>query len=141
MTCAALAALAMLGMGCGGKGFDSPLVGTWATPTSTGGLNGTVTVDLNGDGSLSVIFSGASTSCTGTETWTGYSWTSTSSVVAFSGTGSCAGGITCGPLTLNCSGNQAFQPGSCSYAFSNNNNTLILTNCVGTSNATYTRQN
>jgi hypothetical protein len=48
--------------------------------------------------------------------------------------------ITCGAVSFSCSGNgNQFKAGSCTYALSNNDNTLALTGCSGTSDATLTR--
>ena len=131
-----LAVLAAVGMGCG-SGSSNPLVGRWTVASSAGGETTQTTDELNSDGTL-VVTSTGSGACTGTETVTGLQWAATSSSVTFSGTGTCSGGITCGPFSINCASMQSYA-GSCTYALSNNDDTLTLTNCTGTSNNTLIR--
>jgi hypothetical protein len=125
-------------MGCG-SGSSNPLVGSWAEASSVAGETTQTTYELNGDGTVVVTATGSGL-CTGTETVTGLQWAATSSSVTFSGTGMCSGGVTCGPLTFNCSGAQSYA-GACTYALSSNNDTLALTGCTGTSDKTLIRTN
>ena len=53
----------------------------------------------------------------------------------------CTGSITCGAVSLSCTGDQGLKAGSCTYALSNGNDTLALTACSGTSDVTLTRAN
>ncbi len=129
------AALAALGMGCS----HNPLVGTWVSAYTVGTVTVTETIEVNADGTLVVNAVGSGSGCTGAEAVTGYEWAATSSSVTFSGTPACTGGITCGPVTVDCSGNQGFKAGSCTYALSNNDDTLALTACSGTNDLTLTR--
>ena len=131
------AALAILGMGCS----HNPLVGTWNTAFTALGITGTTSIVVSSDGTMVVDVNGSGASCTGASTTTGYAWAATGASITFSGTPVCTGGITCGNLSLSCSGNQAFKAGSCTYALSNNDDTLALTGCTGTTDATYTRAN
>ena len=129
--------LAMMGTGCS----SNPLDGTWITAGTLAGVTVTDNVIVDGDGTLSVK-STASGSCTGTEEWTGYSWAATSTSVTFSGTATCSGAFTCGAVSVNCSGSTdpPLKTGSCTYAISDDNDTLALTACSGTADATLTRQ-
>src|ERR1700761_1236928 len=130
------AALATSGIGCS-SGSSSPLVGTWSTAATVAGFTVTETLVVNGDQTLSATTTANSTSCSGSWTATGYAWAATASSVTFSGTPTCTGSITCGNVSVSCSGNdQAFKDGSCTYALSNNDDTLALTGCSGTSDAT-----
>jgi hypothetical protein len=131
----ALTILAAVGMGCSGN--SNPLVGRWTTASSAFGETTQTTDELNSDGTV-VVTSIGSGPCTGTETVTGLQWAATSSSVTFSGTGTCTGGITCGAITINCASQQSHS-GSCTYALSNNDDTLTLSNCTGTSNNTFIR--
>jgi hypothetical protein len=135
----ATAALAVVGMGCN----SNPLVGKWATASTVGTFTATETVDVSGNGTLSVNVSGMSASCSGSWSTTGYMWAATSSSITVSGTPVCTGSITCGALSLSCSGGKGtgLSAGSCTYAFSNNDDTLALTACSGTSDVTFTREN
>jgi hypothetical protein len=135
----ATAALAVVGTGCN----NNPLVGNWATAGTFGTLTVTETVDVSGDGTLSVKVSGMSASCSGAWTTTGYTWAATATEITLSGKPACTGSITCGALSLSCSGgmNTALSTGSCTYALSNNDDTLALTACTGISNGTFTRAN
>jgi hypothetical protein len=135
------ATLAMLGAGCS-SGSNSPLVGTWAAATTVGTFTGTKTLQVNGDGSLGVTESATSTSCSGSWVTTGYSWAATATAVTFSGTPVCTGSITCGAVSLSCSGStQALAAGACNYTLSAGDDTLALTGCTGTSDGTFTREN
>jgi hypothetical protein len=127
--------LAVLGMGCS----HNPLVGSWSTAATVGTFTGTETYEINADGTVVWTASGAGSSCTGAWTVTGYTWTATSSSIAFSGTPVCNGALTCGALSLSCSGAGQLKAGSCTYALSNNDDTLALTGCSGTSDVTLTR--
>ena len=132
----ALAALAAAGMGCGG-GSSNPLVGSWTQASSAGGQTTQTTYEVNGDGTVVVTTTGSG-SCTGTETVTGLQWAATASEVTFSGTGTCSGGLTCGAITISCASNTTYS-GACTYALSNNDDTLTLSACTGTSNTTLIR--
>jgi hypothetical protein len=129
-------ALVVLGMGCS----HNPLVGTWTQPVMVATFSGTESFEVNGDGTLVVLVQGAGSSCSGTWTYSGYSWASTASSVTWSGTPMCTGSLTCGNVTVACSSNTSqLQAGSCTYALSSDDNTLTLTGCTGMSNATLIR--
>lgn len=132
---AVLLALAVGGTGCS----NSPLDGAWTTATTVGGVTFTETFQVNGDGTLSVTESASSASCSGSWTATGYSWAATASSVTFSGTPTCTGSITCGAVSVSCSSDQGLKAGSCTYTLSNDDDTLALTACSGTSDVTLTR--
>jgi hypothetical protein len=127
--------LAAVGVGCS----SNPLDGTWTTANTVLTVTLTETIEVNGDGTLTVSDTASSASCSGSWTTTGYAWAATASSITFSGTPTCTGSITCGPLSLSCAGNQGLTAGSCTYALSNANDTLALTACSGTSDLTLTR--
>lgn len=129
------AALAILGLGCS----SDPLVGTWTRSYVTFGITITEDYVVSGDGTLGMHGTGAG-SCTGAEDITGYTWAATASSVTFSGTPACTGGLTCGAVTFACDAQSAgLKAGSCTYAFSNENNTLTLSSCSGVSDMVLTR--
>ncbi len=134
----ASAALALAGIGCS----SNPLDGTWSTATTIGTLTVTETVDVESGGSLSVTWSGTSATCSGAWTTSGYQWAATPTEVTISGTPSCSGAITCGAVSINCSGDTGgVKAGSCTYALTDGNDTLALTACSGPSDVTFTRAN
>ncbi len=131
-----LVAVALAGTGCS----SNPLDGTWSTAFTVLTFTGTETIDVSSDGTLKVTVTSASASCSGTEVTTGYQWAATASSITFSGTPACTGSITCGALSLDCSkSGSSFTAGSCTYTLSDSNDTLALTACSGTSDATYIR--
>jgi hypothetical protein len=145
----ALTALAACGAGCGGggaadgSGGGGPLEGTWSVTTSGGGVTATTTITLNGDGTLTETVS--STGCTGMDSLSGYSWSSTSATVSVTGEPTCTGMLVCtvAGMTVSepCSGTGGGVTGTCNYTLSNGNDTLTLTNCgSGTSSVTFTRK-
>lgn len=134
----AVAMTSTMGMGCS----HNPLVGTWTTAFTTLGFTGTTSYEVNGDGTIVVTQVGSSSSCSGSSVTTGYQWAATDSSITFSGTPVCNGSITCGSVSLSCSGTSGgLQAGSCAYALSNNDDTLALTSCSGTNDVTLTRTN
>jgi hypothetical protein len=132
---AAAAALALASAGCS----SNPLDGTWSVASTFGTFTATQTVDISSGGSLTVTYTATSSSCSGTLTNTGYQWAATASSITFSGTPVCTGSITCGALSLSCTEASSFKAGSCTYALSDDNDTLALTACSGTSDTTYIR--
>lgn len=131
---------AMALCGCAGN----PLVGSWSASQTEGGLNGTVSLTLAGDGAASVNLnytggtaSGMTFTCTGPGIMqSGYRWTATATTLSVTGTPTCAGSITCMaggmPQTLDCSrlsmgGMTPSMLDAATYSLSNNNNTLTLT--------------
>jgi len=130
-------ALALVGMGCS----SSPLDGTWSAASTVGTFTATETVDVSSGGTLTVAVSAMSASCSGAWNTTGYEWAATATEITISGTPVCTGSITCGALSLSCSGTSQVKVGSCAYALSNGNDTLALTACTGTSDVTFTREN
>jgi hypothetical protein len=135
----ASAALAVVGMGCS----SNPLVGTWAAASTAGTLTTTETVDVSGNGSLSVKVSAMGTSCSGSWSTTGYMWAATSTSITVSGTPDCTGSIACGALSLSCTRGkgEALGAGACTYTLSNGDDTLALTACTGIADVTFTREN
>jgi hypothetical protein len=121
-------ALAILGMGCS----HDPLVGTWSKSLMVLTFTGSQSYEVNANGTIVVNTSVASSSCTGSWVTTGYTWAATANSITFSGTPTCTGQLTCGTVSVACSNNNQLQAGSCTYALSNNDDTLTLTNCSGT---------
>ena len=138
---AASATIAVLAVGCGGSssGSSNPLVGKWTTAKSVGTVTVTETVNLNANGTLVVQVTAASATCSGTETTTGFAWAATAASITFSGTADCTGAITCGTVSVACSDSTGVKASACTYALSNNNDTLALTACTGIDDATFTR--
>lgn len=138
--------------GCAGN----PLVGTWVTPFANGGLGGTGTMTLSGDGTASFKINitggnvmGVQISCTGEGlTYSGVRWTSTATEIAFTGSSTCAGMITCSAAgmqnVIDCNaammGGMNNLGGSNNYTLSSNNNTLTFTS-GNLNNNTFTRMN
>ena len=134
----ALSALALIGMGCS----SNPLDGSWITASTVGTFTTTETVEVNSDGTLSVAVTATSSSCSGASNTTGYQWAATATEITVSGTPVCTGSITCGALTLACTGaTGTVKNGSCTYALSSGNDTLALTACTGITATTFTRAN
>lgn len=131
--------LAVLGAGCGS---GDPLVGSWATAFSTLGIVGTQTYEVSSNGTLSYTLTGSGT-CSGTLTWSGYMWAATATSVTFSGVPQCSGTATCGGFSFDCAkaNSVAPQSGACTYQLSDNDDTLALTSCTGTSDVTLIRAN
>lgn len=137
-------ALAILGIGCsGGSSFGgNPLEGTWTTGATVGTFSGTQSYDVNPDGTIVVSVTGTAGACTGSFSWTGYTWAATNASITFSGTATCTGALTCGAFSYDCSKTQSpLTAGSCTYTLSNNDNTLSLSDCSGTANGTFVRAN
>jgi hypothetical protein len=141
--------------GCAGN----PLVGTWVATQNSGGLNGTITLTLSGDGSASSVVQitggevmGTQITCTGAGVMNaGYRWTSTATTIAVTGTPMCSGSVTCmvaGMSTeINCAammgmGMSNNQLENAMYTLSNNNNTLSISSTSGgmTSMFSFTRR-
>jgi hypothetical protein len=137
----ALAMVSLLGAACSSSGSSNPLVGTWSSASTTGATTVTETVDIHGDGSLSVTQTAQGASCTGSVTSTGFSWSSTATTVSVTGSASCTGSITCGAISFDCAdAAHSLTSGTCTYALSDGNDTFALTGCTGISDATFTRQ-
>jgi hypothetical protein len=112
---------------------QGPLVGTWGTTLSAGGLALTLDLDLNGDdtgAAISVSGSPGGVSCSGSISLTGYTWTSTATTISLSGgPPQCSGSITCGGQTADCTSftGVSLPLGMCTYTLSSDDNTLTLT--------------
>jgi hypothetical protein len=140
---AAFAAASLFSLaGCAGN----PLVGTWTAQQMGGGLNATITLTLNADGTASTniqvmggSFMGTDVTCTGPGvTNTGYRWTSTATTISVTGTPMCSGSSTCmvGGMSTEFGCSQMMGMGmgmgsnnleTAMYTLSNNNNTLTIT--------------
>lgn len=125
---------------------SDPLPGRWTASTTTGAITLSTTLTLHADGTLAVTDTGRG-SCTGTRTYTGLTWSSSATIVAFAGTPACTGSIVCtsGTTTamLNCPAAPSFSmAGACAYTLGSDNNTLTLRDCSGNAGTatTYTRE-
>jgi hypothetical protein len=128
------AAVVVLGAGCG-SGFTTgdPLAGTWQAAVNTALLDGTIAVTLGADGTFSEEVTATKVlgvSCSGTETTTGLTWSSTGTTLTVGGQAACSGSFTCGGTTAACSSSTGLTAGTCSYTLSNNNGTLTLSSCT-----------
>ena len=135
----ASAALAVVGMGCGGGGSSNPLIGTWvASVKGSGGVTTTTSADLESGGVLTLTVT--SPSCTGSATISGLSWTSTATTLTFSGTPACTTSLSCDGVSIACTENGEAKAGVCTYALTGGNDTLTLSGCsAATVDGTYTR--
>ena len=137
----AFAGLAVVAMGCGSSS-SNPLAGTWDTSAkTTAGATTTTTkipADLESDGSLTL--SVTVSSCTGSENISGYSWTSKGNTVTFSGTPTCTTSLTCDGVAIACTENGELKVGACTYALTEGNDTLTLSDCTNAkTDGTFTR--
>ena len=112
-----------------------PLPGTWTASTTTGTITLATTLVLNADGTVRVTDAGRGT-CTGSRTYTGLTWSSSPTVLAFAGVAACTGAVTCVVGTMNsvvgCPASpSAAMTSACGYALSADGNTLTLSNCSG----------
>jgi hypothetical protein len=143
----ALSALVITGAGCAAN----PLVGSWEQPSGSGGFTFTTTINLAADGTATLTIAGSG-SCSGMQTYQGITWSSSSTTLTFSApsTGpSCSGMLTCmaagTSVNIDCTQTQSMSQqtnGACTYALSNNNNTLTISACSGggmSGTQTYTR--
>jgi hypothetical protein len=132
--------LALALHGCG----SNPLIGNWSTTVSPQ-TDSTLTLGTayNADGTVTYTITGTGM-CTGSLSYSGLRWASTSNTLTVSGTATCSGaGVTCpgsaGMLTCGSTGPAAT---TCNYALSSNNMSLTLSGCTmgaDVFNATYTR--
>lgn len=129
--------LALMTCGCSG----SPLVGHWTRSTSTPGRTGTATLTLAADGSGSFVV--AVPGCTGMWTNGDWTWSTSGTTLTIAGSYDCTGSITCGGVVLQgCNRDTSVMNTACEYALSDNENSLALTACLGsstTSTMTFTR--
>jgi hypothetical protein len=117
----------------------SPLVGRWSGMAQSG-LPLVAVWTLNADGTA-VLTESAGSPCTGMISFNGGTWSTTETQITFGGNPTCAGMLMCGssPITCSALAGQDVR-GTCSFALSNNNATLTLSNCTPSSaNGTYTR--
>jgi hypothetical protein len=122
-----LGALLLVGAGCAGN----PLVGEWQYSQSVGTASFSATYNLAGDGTGTLTAAGSG-ACTGTQTYQGFTWSSSATTITFTGTPSCTGSISCGGVMVtSCSGASMVQTGACNYQLSNSNNSLTISNCSG----------
>jgi hypothetical protein len=130
------AVLVVLSAGCGSSGgpeAGNPLSGAWQAAVNTAAYAGTVAVTLGVDGTFSEEVTATrvlGVSCSGTETTTGLTWSSTGSTLTVGGQAACSGSFTCGGTTAACSSSTGLTAGTCSYALSNNDGTLTLSSCT-----------
>jgi hypothetical protein len=140
-----LGALAVLGAGCssGGPEAGNPLTGTWQAAVNTAAYSGTVAVTLAADGTFTEDVTATKVlgvSCSGTETTTGLTWSSTGTTLTVGGQAACSGSFTCGATTAACSSSTGLTAGTCSYTLSSNNGTLTLSSCTNpVADITFTR--
>ncbi|MDP3274680.1 MAG: hypothetical protein Q8Q09_05750 [Deltaproteobacteria bacterium] len=134
--------------GCAGN----PLVARWTATQNSGGINTTVTMTLNADGTstfglqpMGGTVSGVTVTCAGAGlTYTGNTWTSTATTLVFAGSPTCSGMSTCTAggtdTTFDCAaaGTNNFN-GSQNYTLSGDNRTLTMT--MGSNSFTFTRAN
>jgi hypothetical protein len=122
----------------------NPLDGTWLYTDRVGDESFTARITFQSDGALTE--SVEVSDCTGVDTVSGLSWTSTSTTLTVTGTESCTGELTCGTSTAGCSTLSPMGPATdttCDYVVSNDGDTLTLSDCNaaggGSSRAVLTR--
>jgi len=128
--------------GCTDGPVAAGLAGKWSTIVSSGGVTFKETFDFEGGGTANLTLNGTG-SCSGTETYTGGSWSSTATTLTLSGTPACSGGLTCTIMgtVVNIGCSSAPSSGTFTYTLSNNTLTLTQTNDAGSmSTLTLTRQ-
>lgn len=133
-------ALTLSLMGCG-----NPLVGDWSRPDMRGAPT-TITLHLGSDSTATITAVGYLT-CSGTESYTGLTWSATGSTLTFPTTYACSGSVTCnggaGAAMSNCpDGWLSREKGDCPYTLSGDGNTLVIGPCSGDPGSavlTYTR--
>ena len=103
-------------------------------------------MDLETDGTVTMteaITQWMGDTCTGSLSFSGVGWTSTSTTISFSGAPSCSGTITCssGPLTCDDGGSQAaaVTSGTGTYTLEDGDDTLVVVD--GSSSYIFTRAN
>jgi hypothetical protein len=126
------------GAGCGSSGPEAgnPLTGTWSAAVNTTAFAGTVSLDFGADGSVTEILTATTIlglACSGSETTSGLTWSSSASTLTVGGAASCSGSYTCGKTTEACGTSTSLKAGTCAYALSNGNNTLTLSSCTNPS--------
>jgi hypothetical protein len=137
---ALLLALAAASVGCG----SNPVIGTWTSTRVSS--NVTATDEITFDDGGSVTEASTSSGCTGTETFDGLSWTSTSTVLTLTGTVFCQGMYVCMDMgqtvPLDC-GDAAgmttmstLTAGTCQYSLSDEKDTLDLACTFASASAT-----
>jgi hypothetical protein len=122
------------GGGSGGASGDAsvptnPLEGTWTYSESGGTTEFKVAITFSGDGSGNETL--MLSSCTGSETVGGISWTWTATTITLTGNPSCSGSLECGGAgDMPCSTTPvgAIQS-TCAYLLSNGSDTLTLSDC------------
>ena len=112
-----------------GSPGSTGLAGTWTTNVTSGGVTLAVSVDLQSGGG--VIFSETyGGSCSGSFTFTGSSWSATSTLITLSGTPTCAGSGSCSEFgqttSLTCANETAPFNGTVGYSPSSDGSTLTL---------------
>jgi hypothetical protein len=108
-----------------------PLEGTWRFTAGDGEMTIGGELIFESNGSLSEALQ--ITQCTGMESFSGATWTSTASTVTvMTGTEACTGSLDCGGATTTCTpGMGAVVTSTCHYALSHGDDTLTLSDCDG----------
>jgi hypothetical protein len=109
----------------------NPLDGTWLYTEREGDQTFDARITFESDGSITE--SVEVSDCTGVDTVSGLSWTSTSTTLTVAGTESCTGELTCGTSTAGCSTMTPMGPATdttCNYALSNGDDTLTISDCA-----------
>jgi hypothetical protein len=125
------------GLGCGGSPSLDSLDGTWSFTTDTLGLMGSGEIIFSTDGTLAQT--GTIGGCTGTLSFSGTSWSATSTVLHVSGTSMCMGTLTCtsdgkkSSMTCPPDANSPLADGNCNYVLSDAGQRLTLSHCVSKS--------
>jgi hypothetical protein len=126
-------AFAVFDTGCGG---GNSIDGTWVYTENTDGLTVSAVMTFGSDGTLDET--ATVSSCKGTLTTTGITWTSTATTISATGTPSCTGSLTCTvdgfTSSSNCGASTSMSGitgSTCNYTLSNDDNTLTLSGCTG----------
>jgi hypothetical protein len=125
------------GGGTSGSAGADALVGTWLITTkSSDGSTITEKWTFDSNGSLSTTF--ATSSCTGTASFTGGSWSSTATTVTLdTKSDKCTGAVKCSDSGgQGCAGLLPTMMSTCDYDLSNGGSTLTLSKCTGSSGST-----
>jgi hypothetical protein len=137
-----------LASGCTHDAGTSPLDGTWVDSQNEPGVGaGSLSLELSGDGTVTMtdaITQWMGNACTGSLSFSGIRWASTSSAITFSGTAACSGTIECDGLgPLSCSDDpgdaSSVASGTLGYTLESNDDTLVLSD--GSTSYTFTRGN
>ncbi len=125
----------------GGTGTTNPLVGDWVSSTSEAGVVITVTLTLDADNTAGISVEGGGT-CSGTVSYAGGNWTSTSTTITLAGTPSCTGAVMCTAngttsTVASCTAGSGISSGN-TYSYSLSADDKMLTIVTSDSDAGFT---